>query len=119
MTDVLDVQVLSELAQDVGDLAARRFADQYLEALSRRLERLAGAAAEGQLFAAYDAAASLATASAMVGAARLARVAWAVTGDVARDGTLPRPDQLHDIDRLAQVTAIALDCHRAGGYDPR
>lgn len=119
MIDVLDVHVLSELAQDVGDSAARRFADQYRKALSCRLERLGGAAAEGQLFAVYDTAASLAIASAMVGATRLARLAWAVTADVARDGTLPGADELHDLERLAQVTATALECHRAGGYDPR
>jgi hypothetical protein len=119
MKSFLDARVLAELAQDVGQQAARRFADQYCKALEPRLDRLAAAAADGRALATYEAASSLATASAMVGAATLAQAAWSVTRDVARDGTLPGPDTLEELERLARMTMIALDCHRAGGDDPR
>jgi hypothetical protein len=119
MTGVLDVRVLAELAQDVGEQAARRFADQYRDALDRRLDRITRAIADRSAPAAYQAAISLATASAMVGATSLARSAWALGHDAVRHGTLPPAETLHELERLAHATAIALDCHRAGGDDPR
>jgi hypothetical protein len=119
MKTFLDPRVLAEFAQDVGVQTARRFADQYCEALEDRLDRLAAAAAAGSVPATYETAASFATASAMVGATTLAQAAWSVTRDVARHGTLPSSETLHGLERLARFTAIALRCHRAGGDDPR
>ncbi len=119
MKTFLDPRVLAEFAEDVGVQAAHRFADQYCEALEGRLDRLTAAAAAGTVPATYEAAASFATASAMVGATTLAQVAWSVTRDVAMDGTLPSSQTLHDLEHLAHLTAIALRCHRAGADDPR
>ncbi len=121
MNGVLEPRVLEELAEDVGVPAARRFAVQYRRALPRRLDRLRCAATDGHVLATYDAAAGLATASAMVGATPLARAAWEVTRDVVRDGVLPHQATLATIERLARATGAALDRDatlRADGPDP-
>lgn len=114
-TDVLDARVLEEVADDLGDLAARRLAKQFGDALEQRLGRLAAAAADRSAWATYDTAADLAAASALVGAAPLARAAWAVTTDVVRHRTLPSTETLRRIERLAHDTQAALARHRAEG----
>lgn len=115
MTDILDVRVLEELADDLGDLVARRFAKRFSDTLERRLEVLASAAADGSAWATYDTAADLATASAMVGAVPLARAAWAVSHDVMHRRTLPRIETLQRLERLARDTEAALARHRTLG----
>ncbi len=49
MSDAFDVRVIEELADDLGDLAARRLAKQFSDALERRLQVLASAAADGSV----------------------------------------------------------------------
>jgi hypothetical protein len=117
MTELLDVRVLEEIADDLGDLAARRLAKQFSDALERRLELLAAAATEGSAWATFDAAADLAAASALVGALPLARAAWAVTQDVVHHRTLPRAETLHRLERLARDTEAALACRQRAGDD--
>jgi hypothetical protein len=118
MTDILDVSVLDDLAQDLGDLAAHRLAEQYGDGLEQRLELLAAAASDGSARAFYDTAVDLAAASAMVGAVALARAVRAVTHDVVRYRALPRTETLERLLRLAHDTEAALARHRAEGRRP-
>jgi hypothetical protein len=113
--DVLDVRVLEELADDLGDLAARRLAKQFGDTLGQRLSGLATAVADRSAWATFDTAANLAAASSLVGAVPLAWAAWAVTQDVVRRRTLPTTETLQRLERLAHDTEAALARYRAGG----
>ncbi len=117
MTGILDQSVLAELANDIGDQAARQFTDLYRAALGRRLDVLAFSAASGNAFATYEAAAGLASASAMVGATPLAQTAWAVARDAMRNGTVPQTETLQELKRLARDTETAL-ARQPGDDDP-
>ncbi|WP_129782747.1 hypothetical protein [Promicromonospora panici] len=119
MTDILDVRVLDDLAQDLGDLAAYRLAVQYGDGLEQRLELLAAAASDGNVWAVYDTAVDLATVSAMVGADALARAVWAVARDITRYRRLPRTETLDGLLRLVRDTEAALVRHRARLRRPR
>ncbi len=111
MTEVLDVHVLADLTEDVGEAAARRFVGAFGAALEARVSRLTGAALEGLAFETYEAASNLAAACAMVGAGPLARTARTVACDAARSGKLPTAETLRTLERLAAVTATELARH--------
>lgn len=111
MTDVLDLHVLADLAEEVGEAAARRFVDAFGAALDGRISRLTAAAGKGQTFETYEVATNLAAASAMVGAGPLARTAWTVAWDAVRTGTLPTAETLRTLERLAAATATELARH--------
>jgi hypothetical protein len=121
MTEVLDLRVLAELTEEVGEAAARRFLDSFGAALEGRVSRLAAAALDGLAFETYEAATNLAAASAMVGAGPLAGTARSMACDAARTGTLPTPEMLRVLERLAAATATELARHghaAAGGSGP-
>ncbi len=112
MTDVLDLHVLADLTEEVGEAAARRFVDAFSAALEGRISRLTAAAGKGQTFETYEVATNLAAASAMVGAGPLARTAWTVAWDAVRTGTLPTAETLRILEHLAAATATELARHR-------
>jgi hypothetical protein len=107
-SEILDVGVLHDLDQDLGEATARRFADRFAAGLRRRLELLTVAALDGSVYAVYDTAADLAVTAAMVGAVPLAQEAWTVAQDVARVRTVPEIDTLIRLMRLAHHTEAAL-----------
>lgn len=106
--DIFDESVFRDLAQDLGQPAARRIAEQYRAGLKRRIELLTVAALDGSGYAVHDTAADLAATSAMVGAVALARAAWAVAHDVAQTRTMPQVETLEQLMRLAHDTEAAL-----------
>ncbi len=113
--EILDDQVLDDLAEDLGPLAADRFAAQYASGLKRRLELLTVATFDHSGYAVYDTAIDLAVAGAMVGAAALAQEAWAVAQDVVRSQTMPQVETLERLMRLAHETEAALARYRRTG----
>ena len=73
---VLDATALTQLGEQLGDLCAlHQFVDRYLAMLDRRVERMCEALKANDLEAWLDAALSLGSASAMLGAAALSRLA--------------------------------------------
>lgn len=118
VVDILDVRVLDDLAEDLGDPAARRIAEQYRDGLDQRLKLLATATFDRSVCAVYDTAVDLAVSGATVGAVALARAAWAAAQDVLRYRTLPRMETLERLMRLAHDTEAALTLHLAGERPP-
>jgi hypothetical protein len=103
---VLDAEALKELVADVGAAEADLFARRYLDLLEERVLNLRLAAAAADLDGVHEAALSLRTTSAMVGAEELAGAVAALPP--AQAGARGQRSTLQDIEVAAAMTTGAL-----------
>ncbi|WP_448070987.1 Hpt domain-containing protein [Georgenia yuyongxinii] len=108
MSEVLSQVALCALCEELGADAACSFAHRYLDLLEARVQHLTEALAGGDAEAAWVAALSLHSSSAMVGAQALAEVSRALATQLRAGALAAARLVLCEVAALATATARAL-----------